>query len=83
MKMNNTTKKHAEKTYRSEHFSCALCGGRDISSGIIFRGRCICGRCAEYIRSEEAEAAEEKEVYGSAEDGAYADSRKDNSKKDR
>ena len=51
MKSNSTMKKHIGKTDPGDRFSCALCGDRQIHSGIIFKGHCICGKCVAYIYS--------------------------------
>ena len=42
-------KKHIGKADPADRFSCALCGGRQIVSGIIFKGRCICSECVKYL----------------------------------
>ena len=42
-------KKHIGKADPTDRFSCALCGGRQIVSGIIFKGRCICSECVKYL----------------------------------
>lgn len=42
-------KKHIGKADPTDRFSCALCGDRQIVSGIIFKGRCICSECVKYL----------------------------------
>ena len=62
MKSNSTMKKHIGKTDPGDRFSCALCGDRQIHSGIIFKGHCICGKCVAYIYSGTLAGDGKKEV---------------------